>query len=157
MEIYGLCEKNKRLSIYKINSIEWDGEEYKENGILCRNAVAKGNKVVNAYTALYGGDAYLPANNLAYKYVATYTADVTEPDAATIYDITATANYTLEGEVLADEDVVTIKKVGVFSRLINNHPAVVTFGALTVLIVISCVVVFLVFLKRRQMNKYEKY
>ena len=59
MEIYGLCEKNKRLSIYKINSIEWDGEEYKGNGILCRN-------------------------------------------------------YTLEGEVLADEDVVTIKKVGVF-------------------------------------------
>ena len=84
MEIYGLCEKNKRLSIYKINSIEWDG------------------------------DAYLPANNVAYKYVATYTADVTEPDAATIYDITATAIYTLEGEVLADEDVVTIKKVGVF-------------------------------------------
>ena len=66
MEIYGLCEKNKGLSIYKINSIEWDGEEYKENGILCRNAVAKGNKVVNDY----GGDAYLPANNLAYKYVA---------------------------------------------------------------------------------------
>ena len=65
--------------------------------------------------------------------------------------------HTLEGEVLADEDVVTIKKVGVFSRLINNHPAVVTFGALTVLIVISCVVVFLVFLKRRQMNKYQKY
>lgn len=125
MEIYGLCAKNKRLSIYKINSIEWDGEEYKDNGILCRNAVAKGNKVVNDYTALYGGDAYLPANNLAYKYVATYTADVTEPDAATIYDITATAIYTLE--------------------------------ALTVLIVISCVVVFLVFLKRRQMNKYEKY
>ena len=59
MEIYGLCEKNKRLSIYKINSIEWDEEEYKDNGILCRN-------------------------------------------------------YTLEGEVLADEDVVTIKKVGVF-------------------------------------------
>ena len=50
-----------------------------------------------------------------------------------------------------------MKKVGVFSRLINNHPAAVTFGALTVLIVISCVVVFLVFLKRRQMNKYEKY
>lgn len=125
MEIYGLCAKNKRLSIYKINSIEWDGEEYKDNGILCRNAVAKGNKVVNDYTALYGGAAYLPANNLAYKYVATYTADVTEPDAATIYDITATAIYTLE--------------------------------ALTVLIVISCVVVFLVFLKRRQMNKYEKY
>lgn len=125
MDIYGLCAKNKRLSIYKINYIEWDGEEYKDNGILCRNAVAKGNKVVNDYTALYGGDAYLPANNLAYKYVATYTADVTEPDAATIYDITATAIYTLE--------------------------------ALTVLIVISCVVVFLVFLKRRQMNKYEKY
>lgn len=70
MEIYGLCAKNKRLSIYKINSIQWDGEEYKDNGILCRNAVAKGNKVVNDYTALYGGDAYLPANNMAYKYVA---------------------------------------------------------------------------------------
>ena len=78
MEIYGLCAKNKRLSIYKINSIEWDEEEYKDNGILCRN-------------------------------------------------------YTLEGEVLADEDVVTIKKVGVFIRLINNHPAAVTFGALTVI------------------------
>ena len=39
---------------------------------------------------------------------------MTEPDAATIYDITATAIYTLEGEVLADEDVVTIKKVRVF-------------------------------------------
>lgn len=78
MEIYGLCEKNKRLSIYKINSIEWDEEEYKDNGILCRN-------------------------------------------------------YTLECEVLADEDVVTIKKVGVFSRLINNHPVAVTFGALTVI------------------------
>ena len=70
MEIYGLCEKNKGLSIYKINSIEWDGEEYKENGILCRNAVAKGNKVVNEYTDLYGVDAYLPANYLSYKYVA---------------------------------------------------------------------------------------
>lgn len=54
-------KKNKRLSIYKINSIEWDEEEYKDNGILCRNAVAKGNKVVNDYTALYGGDAiFLP-------------------------------------------------------------------------------------------------
>lgn len=35
--------------------------------------------------------------------------------------------------MLADEDVVTIKKVGVFSRLINNHPVAVTFGALTVI------------------------
>ena len=56
MEIYGLCEKNKRLSIYKINSIEWDGEEYKENGILCRNAVAKGNKVVNDYLMEQGAE-----------------------------------------------------------------------------------------------------
>lgn len=35
--------------------------------------------------------------------------------------------------MLADEDVVTIKKVGVFIRLINNHPAAVTFGTLTVI------------------------
>ena len=47
--------------------------------------------------------------------------------------------------------------IWLINMLLNNHPAAVTFGALTVLIVISCVVVFLVFLKRRQMNKYEKY
>jgi len=63
-------DESSETTPYKINSIEWDGEEYKENGILCRNAVAKGNKVVNDYTSLYGGDVYLPAHNLAYKYVA---------------------------------------------------------------------------------------
>ena len=152
-----LKDMNLDSSIYKISSITWEGNEYKENGVLCRNAVAKGEKVVNDYTAVYGGDATLPANNLAYKYVATYTADVVEPDADTVYDITATAIYVPQGDVLADEEVVTVKKVGFVKNMINNHPTAVTFGALSLLIIISCAVVFMVFLKRRQMNQYEKY
>lgn len=46
---------------YRIREITWDGPPYyDENGILCRNALAQGSKMVASYLVTYGGSVTFP-------------------------------------------------------------------------------------------------
>lgn len=149
-----LSDLNLDPDLYKLNSIEWNGEAYKnDNGVLCRKATAVGNRVVNDYEVVYGGDYGLPADANAYQWVATYEATVNDPVGGTEYDITATATYSeeLAGQVGANEEVV--RKGGVVTFL-GNHPVV--FAGVSVLIVAAVVLIFIFFLRVRKSNKYSQ-
>ena len=75
-----LSDLNLDPELYKINSIEWDGEAYtNEDGVLCRKAAAVGNRVINDYEVIYGGDYNLPADANAYNWVGKYEATVNDP------------------------------------------------------------------------------
>ena len=75
---------------YRIDSIEWDGEQYTSKGIVYRNAVAKGDKVVKDITALYGGEMVF-GESTQYAYECVYV-NPDNPD-STIYTKKATAIY----------------------------------------------------------------
>ena len=57
---------------YKVESVSWDGEAYEDaNGVRCRNAVAKGKKLVRDCTVTYEGSAVFPEET-GVRYVSTY-------------------------------------------------------------------------------------
>lgn len=149
-----LSDLNLDPELYKINSIEWDGEAYtNKDGVLCRKAAAVGNRVINDYEVVYGGDYNLPADVNAYQWVGKYEATVNDPVGGTGYDITATATYTeyIAGQVEANEE--KVKSSG-FITFVKNHPA--TFAGVSVLIIAALVIVFLFFLRVRKSNKYPQ-
>ena len=149
-----LSDLNLDPELYKINSIEWDGEAYtNEDGVLCRKAAAVGNRVINDYEVVYGGDYNLPADANAYNWVGKYEATVNDPVGGTEYDITATATYTeyIAGQVEANEEKANSSG---FITFVKNHPA--AFAGVSVLIIAALVIVFLFFLKVRKSNKYPQ-
>ena len=149
-----LSDLNLDPELYKINSIEWDGEAYtNEDGVLCRKAAAVGNRVINDYEVVYGGDYHLPADANAYNWVGKYEATVNDPVGGTEYDITATATYTeyIAGQVEANEEKANSSG---FITFVKNHPA--AFAGVSVLIIAALVIVFLFFLKVRKSNKYPQ-
>lgn len=149
-----LSDLNLDPELYKINSIEWDGEAYtNEDGVLCRKAAAVGNRVINDYEVVYGGDYNLPADANAYNWVGKYEATVNDPVGGTEYDITATATYTeyIAGQVEANEEKANPSG---FITFVKNHPA--AFAGVSVLIIAALVIVFLFFLKVRKSNKYPQ-
>lgn len=149
-----LSDLNLDPELYKINSIEWDGEAYtNEDGVLCRKAAAVGNRVINDYEVIYGGDYNLPADANAYNWVGKYEATVNDPVGGTEYDITATATYTeyIAGQVEANEEKANPSG---FITFVKNHPA--AFAGVSVLIIAALVIVFLFFLRVRKSNKYPQ-
>lgn len=57
---------------YQVDSVSWDGEAYEDgNGIRCRNAVAKGKKLVRDCTVTYIGRAVFP-EEMGARYVSAY-------------------------------------------------------------------------------------
>lgn len=46
---------------YRIDRIEWDGDAYKQDGVVCRNAAAYGEKLIRYVEVKYGGQVRTPA------------------------------------------------------------------------------------------------
>lgn len=60
---------------YQVDSVSWDGEAYEDgNGIRCRNAVAKGKKLVRDCTVTYVGCAVFP-EEMGARYVSAYVKE----------------------------------------------------------------------------------
>lgn len=74
-----LTARGMNTSVYRLNSLVWSGEPYKENGILCRKAVGDCEHKVSDYTATYGGTVSLPDYN-GYKADVIYEYEVTKTD-----------------------------------------------------------------------------
>ncbi|NBJ82959.1 hypothetical protein D5274_14125 [bacterium 1XD42-94] len=56
---------------YRIKEIVWDGEPYLEDGILKRDATARGERLVRNVTVTYGGEMQMP-DRTGKRYVAGY-------------------------------------------------------------------------------------
>lgn len=72
LETMGLFE-----DAYRIDRIEWIGESYEEEGILCRNAVAYGEKLIRQTEVVYGGQIQTP-DRVGKQYVAVYEESIEE-------------------------------------------------------------------------------
>ena len=86
LEYLGLTKE-----FYRITSIEWDGDEYRSGGSVCRNAIAKGDKYLKDITARYGGDMVIGAGTEYYYECVYVNPNKTE---STLYTIEAVGTYT---------------------------------------------------------------
>lgn len=146
------------VDYYKINSIEWDGEEYRSNGHVCRNAIAKGDKVIKDITALYGGEMAFGTATL-YSYECTYI-NPEKPD-TTIYTVKATATYKVSHDnIIAPKEPAPLipdtPSQNFFQRMIDwaieNPIAALSIGTL----IVVCIVILILFLLSRKKKEEEK-
>lgn len=78
---------------YTVDSVAWDGEAYENpEGILCRNAVASGKKLVSDCKAVYQGNAIFEKEP-GVRYRLTYQKDGAEGTGKTVYTMKATGVY----------------------------------------------------------------
>ena len=80
---------------YRITSYAWDGEPYtNENGELCRNAVAYGQRYVIQCQAIFSGSVPLPPiEKETYRGIATYTATAQQETGEMEYQVEGIATY----------------------------------------------------------------
>lgn len=64
---------------YKVETVEWDGECYEQDGVLCRNAVASGVKLMRNVEVKYGGQVRTPEVH-GRRYVGIYEEITVEPE-----------------------------------------------------------------------------
>ena len=76
---------------YSITSIEWDGGQYTEDGLVKRKAIGKGKKLVQNIDAVYEGEVTLPEIS-GYVWDCEYEEDI--PDAEkVVYTMAADVEY----------------------------------------------------------------
>lgn len=84
---------------YEITSVTWNGEPYRENGVVMRNATASGRKWVKDIRAVYGGEVKMPAM-VGKVWECLYEEEIPENEKI-VYTMAVTARYEREG-VLAE-------------------------------------------------------
>ena len=78
---------------YTVETVTWDGEAYEDSeGILCRNAVASGKKLVSDCKAVYQGTAVFREES-GVRYRLTYLKKEAESSGKTVYTMKATGVY----------------------------------------------------------------
>lgn len=78
---------------YQIDAAAWDGEAYEDaNGVMCRNAVVTGKKLVSDCTVIYeGSEVFL--EEPGFRYIATYEKEGGSQTGAHQYTMKATGVY----------------------------------------------------------------
>lgn len=76
---------------YEIEKIEWNGDQYEEDGLIKRKAIGKGRKLVQDIDAVYEGEVTLP-ETLGYVWVAEYEQSIPKGQDV-IYTMAVNAEY----------------------------------------------------------------
>lgn len=141
-----LTARGMNTSVYRLNSLVWSGEPYKENGILCRKAVGDCEHKVSDYTATYGGTVSLPDYN-GYKADVIYEYEVTKTD--TIIKNTALyKKYILPTEAPTEKITETPTEAPTEETPVKK---VITIGiGLVLASLIAVITVFLIQRKRKE-------
>lgn len=141
-----LTARGMNTSVYRLNSLVWSGEPYKENGILCRKAVGDCEHKVSDYTATYGGTVSLPDYN-GYKADVIYEYEVTKTD--TIIKNTALyKKYILPTEAPTEKITETPAEAPTEETPVKK---VITIGiGLVLASLIAVITVFLIQRKRKE-------
>lgn len=151
---------NLSKDFYEITEIGYKGEAYNKNGILYRDAYAKGNKKVKEYKILYEGDVELKDAKEYYR-ESTYLAD--SSDTKTQYTIKSSVTY----KIVKDKETSNLsnikeKKKGFnlatyisnLLRFIKKHPISVTISV-GILIIAGFILFLLLFLKKKKEEEKE--
>lgn len=135
---------------YTIESIEWDGEPYEDDDVLCRDANAYGTKYVTDVDAVYAAEVHLPLDGAAWE--CTYIEEL-EKGKTAIYKYTADAVY-----VSSADETPLGKLLGFISAVyeaiieaIKEHPII---AATQLILFAALLTLFLA--KRKKKCIYEK-
>lgn len=136
--------------LYTIDTIEWAGEPYEDDDLLCRDAYASGTKYVTDVDAVYAAEVHLPLEGAAWE--CTYIEEL-EKGKSAIYKYTADAVY-----VSSAEDTPLGKLLGLISAVyeaiieaIKEHPII---AATQLILIAALITLFLA--KRKKKCIYEK-
>lgn len=126
LETMGLSE-----DAYRIERIEWSGESYEEDGVLCRDAMAYGEKLVRHIEVMYGGQVRTP-DRMGKQYVAVYEEIQEEEKKETEISVKKS-----EEETKQEEDVISVQDSnGSIKQWLKEHITMVTLSGLFVIVVL---------------------
>ena len=77
LELAGLSKE-----YYRVERVEWDGEPYKDGEVICRNATARGSKLIRSVKAKYGGQVRTPDLE-GKQYIGIYEEILPETESGT--------------------------------------------------------------------------
>lgn len=126
LEYLGLPEE-----CYRVENVEWDGETYEKEGILCRDARAAGEKLVRNVEVRYGGQVKTPEVK-GKQYIGLYEEIRREPESSQEKESQETEmeTETEEMETLPhEEQKKTLSAAERFLYWIKKHLTKVVFGA----------------------------
>lgn len=139
------------MECYMVDEVEWSGEPYEQDGMICRNAVAYGKKLVRYVDVVYGGQVQAP-DVPGKQYVAVYEEILPE----TISE-TETTTEIEETETMAEaepenENQLEESFADRIMRWVKEHITVVVFTSVFLLLALGWG--FLLFLSTKK--KKEK-
>ena len=155
---------NLSKDFYEIESIDWDGPEYKKNGELCRKAIAKGKKKVKNVKVLYKGE-FLVKNVKEYYSENVYMPEnedgTVENDNMNTYVFEESAEYNKVENVVSNSNLENGNKDGIWGRVwnfIKTNPATValSIGSLAFIgLILSILIFFAKNKKEKDENKVQ--
>ena len=147
---------------YEITSIEWVGEPYAdENGVLCRDARAKGKKLLRDVSAVYEGTVTYPS--VAAKAWECEYREIVPEEQSVIYTMSVDVTLVRKALSFVEEEPSGLRGLiravyealkaaaGKVVELIREHPA----ESVVCLIVTAAFIVFLLFTKANQPCIYQ--
>lgn len=133
---------------YHILDIEWSGAPYEQDGTVMRDAEATGERLITDIVATYGGNISLPSIEGQY-YRCTYIKDGTET--GTVYQMKATATYTME------EEVVQVKSI--WERILEwilQHPLESACVAMILIFLMIAIILFILGKKKKEEEEEQQ-
>lgn len=147
---------------YRVDRIDWDGEPYEQDGLLCRSAVARGQKLVREVEAKYGGQVRTP-DIRGKQYIGIYEelvpATEAEPETLKETEPETTAVKIREPQAAENPPQRPEPEEGLARRLIGwlaRRLTVVTFGTLFLLAMAAAAFLFFVSGKRSRERKRSR-
>ena len=135
---------------YRIDRIQWDGDAYQQDGVLYRNAVASGEKLIRNVDVTYGGQVQTP-DVPGKQYTAVYQAvDVETEDAQRDVESIAYSPVQEEMEEETAEESDLFQKI---RRWMQEHITVVKVSVACLAVGIGCLI--LLWMKTRKDKKNE--
>lgn len=125
---------------YRVDAVDWDGEPFERDGILCRNATARGAKRIRNVEAVYGGQVLTPEIR-GKQYIGIYERIAPETEPEPVSETPPETRGSEAGtEPAAYEEPVPaapVPRPGLAERLmewLTRRLTVVTFGAAFILL-----------------------
>ena len=121
---------------YQVDSVVWDGEAYRDKGVLCRNAIGAGRRLVRDYEVRYVGSIPLPEQeeseeNAGAQQETGAATEETETESAALPTVRETEAPEAAVAVLEEQDEANSEKFLTLWQIITRTMlAIVGIGAI---------------------------
>lgn len=149
LDFLGLAE-----DCYRINEVVWKGEAYEKDGSLCREAEARGEKLVRKIEAVYGGEVRTPEIQ-GKQYIGIYEEILSKPEEETakMQSEEKREQETEAPEQITQETVQEPAAESGFRQWLISHITVLSVGIGALLICAAGIAFAVLFRKRRKQGE----